>query len=661
MRVITPAVLAILDFFKIFECCTTILVTSGASASNATMCAHSADCSDCDSRVALVPNRIYNSTSLHQVWGIHHRYPRERSDRAAIYLPSNETDIEGPFGYIPEVKETFGMWESVYGMMNEHGLTIGESSIYARINAPGVDLENPSTHEKGPALFSIAMLIQVALERCKTAVCAVRTMGSVSEQYGFYGETFNGGEALSIADPTGEGWIFHILPDPTGRSSIWCARRVPQGHVAAVANQFTISTINSADKENYMHSKNMYEVAVSQGLWNGSDFSEFKFNHVFGSPGAMPMYISVRLWYIYNSFAPSLNLSPRVNPFDLPFSVPVDRRISLEDVMGVFRSHYEGTEFDMTKGILAGPFGNPQRVEAGQGIKKVGGQITRPISIQRTAYTMIGVADPKNAVVYYATDTPATSVFVPFLARTLRKAAKSENLKESTSLYSKRFQTGKKTEFDRFSAWWAFDFVANWMNINYRNMSQTFVQPAVKKWQPRLIEVANTRDEKLITAMTDELVKYWWKLADTLIVTYNDGYYTTPDGKAAYTGYPEEFLRSIGFNDGFVFPVGVCPAVNCPSSNNLDQVEKTVKELHYLKTVVIPNQYGKTVIANISDAGVAIDHPSSSASTLPGILYSCSLLLMGVCAGFYLAKKRDNLRPVFRNNDLHTSLCPYTE
>lgn len=606
MRLLLGVSVGLGILFESSRSCTSILVSKGASALNVSMCVHSADCSDCDSRIALVPNRKYNISALHPVRGMHHKYPREWSDRATAYFPPEGVSFDAPLGFIPEVNETFAMWESVYGLMNEHGLTVGESSTYARINAPGVDLENPNTHTKGPALFSIAMLIQVALERCKTALCAVTTMGSLSEKYGFYAETFNAGESLSIADTEGDAWIFHILPDSTGRSSVWTARRVPDGHVAALANQFTISTINSTDSANYRHSDNMYAIAKEQGLWNGR--SEFKFNHVFGTPGALPMYISVRLWFIYNTVAPSLHLSPRVNPFDFPFSVPVDKKVTLEDIMALFRSRYEGTEFDMTKGILAGPFGNPQRIDGGDGIKTVGGQVTRPIAVQRTAYTMIGVADPANPVVYYATDTTTTSVFVPFLASTLKKA-NEHSMADSATLYSDRYQKGMKTQFDRYSAWWAFDFVANWMNLNYQNMSETFVYPAVAAWQPRLIEIAATKDETKITALVDDLIVNWWALADTLVATYNDGYFTDPAGKASYTGYPAAYLRDVGFNDGFVYPVGVCPADpvgQCSAGHNedlviLSHVNQTVNDLHYLKDVIIPKKYNKTVVVNISE------------------------------------------------------------
>jgi hypothetical protein len=296
---------------------------------------------------------------------------------------------------------------------------------------------------------------------------------------------------------------------------------------------------------------------------------------------------------------------------------------------------------------------------------------------------MIGVADPNNPVVYYATDTPSTSVFVPFLASTLKKAD-AKNIQASKTLYSERYQTGKKTEFDRSSAWWAFGFVANWMNINYRNMSETFVYPAVREWQPKLLQAAKSKDESVIIKVTDELIDAWWKLADTLVVTYNDGYYTEPSGKASYTGYPAEYLKSIGFNDGFVYPMGVCPASvegMCPLANQeedliwLRNVNKTVSDLHYLKDVILPKKFNKTIVVDIpapekfplvfdedeerlegpdSVSAAAASMPSDSTSMAGEVMWSAAMMAIGGIAGFVLANRKHASRVA--NEDVYTRI-----
>ena len=48
-----------------------------------------------------------------------------------------------------------------------------------------------------------------------------------------------------------------------------------------------------------------------------------------------------------------------------PFSVPVGsgQRADVETVMGVMRSFYENTTFDLTTGLAGGAFGNPNRYD----------------------------------------------------------------------------------------------------------------------------------------------------------------------------------------------------------------------------------------------------------------------------------------------------------
>ena len=78
------------------------------------------------------------------------------------------------------------------------------------------------------------------MERCATARCAIRTMGDLATEHGFYGASgsFEGGsETLLIAD-TSEGWVMHFVPYPETNSAVWVAKRVPDDEVTVVMNMF---------------------------------------------------------------------------------------------------------------------------------------------------------------------------------------------------------------------------------------------------------------------------------------------------------------------------------------------------------------------------------------------------------------------------------------
>lgn len=51
------------------------------------------------------------------------------------------------------------------------------------------------------------------------------------------------------------GRMFHVAADDSGASAVWVAKRVPEDHITAVANQFTIGEIDLNDKDNYLGMK----------------------------------------------------------------------------------------------------------------------------------------------------------------------------------------------------------------------------------------------------------------------------------------------------------------------------------------------------------------------------------------------------------------------
>jgi hypothetical protein len=252
---------------------------------------------------------------------------------------------------------------------------------------------------------------------------------------------------------------------------------------------------------------------------------------------------------------------------EMPFSVKPDQALTELDVMNLFRDHYEGTEFDMTQGVLAGPNGNPNYELTGRDMMHVKGQIPRALSLMRTAYTSIVVSDefPK---VWYGVDAPASSVFVPFWADAL-------NADGANGTMSRRYRIGKQQAFDRESAHWAFNFVANWMSfVNHRNISAEYVYPKRDELQQIVLEEVERVEKKLYKAqanetevsvrlgevqseLQEEVVSSWWNLADMLVMRYNDGYFNFPDwakNSVKIIDTPIWFLEAMGFSDDFIRP-----------------------------------------------------------------------------------------------------------
>jgi dipeptidase len=173
-------------------------------------------------------------------------------------------------GYIPQVSHTFAYFESTYGIMNEKQVGLAESTC------SGVYVAR-SISAGGKALLSIDALSQIAMERASTAREAIKIMGSLSEKYGFYGESasFEGGsESLIVTDPS-EAWVFHILADPTASSSIWVAAKIPDDSVAVVANMFSVREVDLNDTENYLGRADMWEIAEKEGLYTAGAVKDF--------------------------------------------------------------------------------------------------------------------------------------------------------------------------------------------------------------------------------------------------------------------------------------------------------------------------------------------------------------------------------------------------
>lgn len=545
--------------------CTTTLTGKEVSADGSVMVSHSDDGLS-DARLVYVPPMDHKPGSMRAVfythcalgfkaeWGASETQRIVTKDRGPGYDTPGQPSV--PLGFIPQVGHTYGYFDANYGIMNEHQLSIGECTDKAKVHPEP---------QPGKRIFYSAELSRVALERCRSAREAVRLMGELIDKYGYYGT----GETLLVADPE-EGWVMEMCGyDKDGTGGVWVAQRVPDNGFFVAANQFRIREVRPGSPD-MLFSKNIFEAAKKKGWWRPED-GPLDFASVYGGGEFHHPYYSLRrVWRALSLAAPSLNLPAWVEgPFTrkYPFVVTPDQKLSPEDIFAIHRDNYEGTEFDLTKGLAAGPFGNPNRFE-GQAesvadkegrLSPLQGAFERPLNIYRCVYAYVNqsrkwLPDAIGGLTWFGPDRPATSALMPFYAGALD--------------LPRPIQRADILKFDRGSLWTAFNYVANYAMLKYSYMikdihrlrdrfeAMAFGEQAELEQKTRALWVEGDRDgaRALLTRYADKnaaaVLKEWWKLSEQLYMKYNDGYLNTKEGIAQAVFYPAWWLKQVGYESG---------------------------------------------------------------------------------------------------------------
>ena len=163
------------------------------------------------------------------------------------------------------------------------------------------------------------------------------------------------------------------------------------------------------------------------------------------------------------------------------------------------------------------------------------------------------VPEPASCLMWFAPDISYTSVFAPFYVK--------------CTDFPWSYQSGDPRQLDRTSAWWAFDFVANWARLNFQRMTCADIVPLqAEKEREAFVAVAavdaELRDdpERALQTVTEfgitnaaTLLEAWWSLADRLVAKYSDGYISPPaQTRASPTpiGYPATWLAATDYSNG---------------------------------------------------------------------------------------------------------------
>lgn len=503
--------------------CTNLLVTKGASADGSVMITYT-----CDGEF----------------------HPHLGYEPAADFPPGDSLIIEdwrgNVHGYIRQVEHTY----AVVNMINERQLAISETTFDGR-----EELQNKE------GMLGYWDLIYLALQRAKTAREAIKVMTDLVAEYGYRST----GESISIADPD-EAWILEIIgPGEGGEGAIWVAVRIPDGYISCHANKARIGEFPTDDPDNCIYSDNVESFAIEKGYYDPDSGEPFLFNEAYcPSTPKNHRWADGRVWSIFRRAAPSMNFSPdyyRAVPGAeaYPLWIKPDKKLSLADVFSLMRDHFEGTEWDMTKGVDAGPYGVPYRwrplnwkVVDAQG-DSVEYTWERAVSTQQTGFTFVSqsrswLPDPIGGVTWYGLDDTWYTCYTPLYC--------------GINAIPHSYTVGSLQEFSWESAWWVFNFVSNFSYLKYSYMIEDIqkvqseiegeymaLQPAVEN---TALELYKSNPDLMTKYLTDYcvthaemLVDKWRALGEHLITKYNDGYVKDSTGHPQDRGYPESWLRAV--------------------------------------------------------------------------------------------------------------------
>lgn len=519
------------------QACTSLLVGKKASADGSTMITYAAD--------------------SHVLFGELYHWPAASYPKGTM-LDIYEWDTNKYLGKIPQVSKTY----SVTGNMNEHQLAISESTWGGR-----EELADST------GIMDYGSLIYVTLQRAKTAREAIKVMTDLVKEYGYY----SSGESFSIADPN-EIWIMEMIgKGPNNKGAVWVAIRIPDDCIAGHANQARIHTFPLDDKENCLYSPDVISFAREKGYFTGLN-RDFSFSAAYAPVdfGALRG-CDARVWSYFNRFKAGMDIYlPYLRGEDknpMPLYVKPDRKVALREVQNMMRDHFEGTPFDMTQDIGAGPFESPYRFRPMTfTVDSVKYTNERAIATQQTGFSFVAqmrswLPAPVGGILWFGVDDANTSVYVPMYCA----------MTEIPECY--QVGNGDMYTLSWNSAFWVHNWVANQAYYRYNQMigdirrlqnqledKYETMQPAIEKAALELYAVNPAEAVSYLNHYSvneaQSATANWRKLGEYLLVKFLDGnvkrekngeFERTPYGGAAYPefpGYNEAYYRSIAKDAG---------------------------------------------------------------------------------------------------------------
>lgn len=539
-RVVIAAVLLVVGMARgDMQACTSLLVGKDASADGSTIITYAADSHTLYGFLNHIPAATHPAGSLREV---------------------RDWDTNKHLGYIAEAEQTY----SVVGHINEHQVTVTESTWGGRhelIDTTGI--------------IDYGSLIQIALQRSKTAREALATMTSLVAEYGYYSE----GESFSIGDPN-EIWIMDMIgKGGKERGAVWVAVRIPDDCIAGHANQPRIHAIPAYDPDNCIYSDDVISFARQMGYFSGPD-SEFDFADAYAPADFTALRgCDGRVWSYFNRFKDGMDkYLPYINGKKgaevMPLYVKPDRKPSVRDIQNMMRDHFEGTPFDMTKDPGATQWwGVPYRYRPmTYEVDSVTYYNERAICTQQTGFVLVSqmrswLPDAVGGILWFGVDDANTAIFVPMYCSITE--VPHSYAQETADLYTLSWE----------SAFWVNNWVANQAYNRYSLMIedirkvQSGIEDAFEQNQPTIeaqaleaykespAKAAALLNDYVITVAQDATARYK-ALGEYLFVKYLDGnrkrevdghFARSEDGYPLYPefpGYSPDYYRTIATSTG---------------------------------------------------------------------------------------------------------------
>jgi len=509
--------------------CTNFLVGKNATVDGSTLISYSAD--------------------SYFLFGALYHYPAATYSEGAM-LDVSEWDTGKYLGKIKQVAQTY----SVIGNMNEHQLSIGETTFGGREEL--IDTT---------AIIDYGSLMYITLQRARNAREAIKVMTDLVAEYGYY----SSGESFSIADPN-EVWILEMIgKGPGNKGAVWVAQRIPDDCVSGHANQARITTFPFDDKNNCLYSEDVIAFAREKGYFKGKN-SEFSFSDTYAPLDYSALRIcEARVWSFFRQVNPEMEKYITYVKGEtaerMPLWIKPAFKISAQNVKEYMRNQYEGTEFDMTKGVAAAPFGSKLRHSPLVfKVDSIEYMHERPVATQQTGFTFVAqmrnwLPDYIGGILWFGVDDAASNIYVPMYC----------GIDSIPECYNEK--NGNLLEYSSTSAFWIYNGVANYAYGKY-----SFMMPDIKKVQAHwetdfnalvpavdktTVNMTETEARAFLTnfslTQAENSTAAWKKLGEYLLVKYMDGNIKKEkDGKFLQNefhippgiiraGYSEEILRQI--------------------------------------------------------------------------------------------------------------------